>query len=132
MQWHQLCAKPHHFCKSERPFYTLTCMFYNLSLQIQTIEEPLQYKVAPLTPPNLDPYSLALLHSSAIPIAELCFRLVFVFSDNDIHSYFFQNSFKKILCNWFIDLNLKQLLAHSTVESRLKKNSSLVDLTKTL
>ena len=37
---------------------------YNLPLQIQTIEGPLQYKIAPLTPPNLDPYYLALLQST--------------------------------------------------------------------
>ena len=37
----------------EWPFQTLTYMFYNLSLQIQTIEGALQYKIAPLTPPKV-------------------------------------------------------------------------------
>ena len=36
----------------EWPFQTLTYMFYNLPLQIQTIQGALQYKIAPLTPPN--------------------------------------------------------------------------------
>ena len=28
-------------------------MFYNLPLQIQTIEDAQKYKIAPLTPPNM-------------------------------------------------------------------------------
>ena len=34
-------------------FQTLTYMFYKLPLQIQTIEGTQQYKIAPLTPPNV-------------------------------------------------------------------------------
>ena len=36
----------------EQPFQTLTYMYYNLPLQIHTIEGALQYKIAPLTPPK--------------------------------------------------------------------------------
>ena len=47
----------------EWPFQTLTYMFYNLPPQI--IEGALQYKIAPLTPPNVDRYTY--MHIRPLP-----------------------------------------------------------------
>ena len=58
MQGPQLCTKPRHFCKldvvtSRMAFLDLDLHVLQVATPIQTIEGALQYKIAPLRPPNL-------------------------------------------------------------------------------
>ena len=49
MQAPQLCAKPRHFCKLDVATFRMATLDFNLhvlQLQIQTIEDALQYKIA--------------------------------------------------------------------------------------